>query len=660
MRCGIFVGIAVCLLGGSLALPGGVGAQDNTPAATRMEGMDVEATRDREAEVPAYSATQLPRSAAATVETFDSKEIEEINPATLFDLFGLAPGANVEFMGRKNINMVEIRGGDSLGIIVDGVYLPWSQAGRVLARLNPKLIKSVRIVRDSTAVTLGPLTAFTSPQGSPNQGFIVIETKTPSATEAGVSAGYASNNTQEYHAYAGDVREGLMYRLGLTSQTTDGRDGYNNAEDANSAYLRAGYDNDAIKFDFSLFYADGEREIQKGDAISRTSDSKWRYDPMSNLWLSMTLNKPWSDTQTTSIHYDHSAVWDDLITESYSLPSSTTYDQTDTIDDIHVWHVAEFGGNRLKGGFQAVLWNSPTGQFYYEDIPREENLFGYYLQDEQRLMDDRLTLDLGMRLDTKHILKGLDRYDSTSAQSRKLINDAWAEPAWNGSMGASYKLFKGQDVFGRFGYSSQQADSFLLPVAGKTLGTEERFKYETGLKSGWDPMLNTVVTYFFYDIRNFTDAAGSVGTGVNAINTYDQYDVGRQGVEFEANGGLPLGFSYRGTISYISQDVAEANREQPQCIYTAQLSHAWKRLETNFIVKRVDKYESNFLTLGDRYYDVGDYTRLDANVGYTFDLAGHSLKAMVYGRNLADENYETRPGWEDNGRVVGGELAFSF
>jgi len=121
-------------------------------------------------EEPAYSRLAVPESAKATTDTFTRKDIEEMHPRDVVEVIEKGLGVTTTFQGRKNLNFFKIRGNGSLGLIVDGIYIPQTQSGRELANFPLELVESIKIVRNSSMLTLGPVTAFSSTQGAPNAG----------------------------------------------------------------------------------------------------------------------------------------------------------------------------------------------------------------------------------------------------------------------------------------------------------------------------------------------------------------------------------------------------------------------------------------------------------------------------------------------------------
>jgi len=136
-----------------------------------LERIGTKAKRIGEAVTSPYAVSE---SSKLHVEVFTEEDIEAIKPETVWDVIQQAAGMEVTFQGRQHMFFANMRGGN-YGIILDGVYI--TQADRLLASLPVDSIESVSIIRDATAVTLGPLTNFGSSTGSSNQGFIVIKTK---------------------------------------------------------------------------------------------------------------------------------------------------------------------------------------------------------------------------------------------------------------------------------------------------------------------------------------------------------------------------------------------------------------------------------------------------------------------------------------------------
>lgn len=660
MKKQVIMGVALLALGSAVTQ---ASAEEQ---AVEMGGVGVTGKKDKQ---PVYSATTMPSSASATVEEFTKEDIQSIAPASVYDIAALSPGARVEFQGRKGMNALQLRGGDTVGIILDGVYIPWSQASRIMAQFPVDAIESVRIVRDSSAVTLGPFVAFSpamshdnvpSPGlGSSNQGFMVITTKKGKGPELGGIAEYGSLDTRNFQLYHGNSKGPFSYRMVGTASGTSGREGWNNAANNLSLLLNGNYDSKALKADFLVYYANGRREIQRSTKDSTAYTSLWNYDPLESLQIALNLHKPWNAVHTTSLSYARGRVTDDeYLKSSTSTTIPQAVRQEDQVETWHLWHVAATENNRLTGGFQAFLWKSPTGQFFYEGVPRKEDLFSGYLQDEYKF-NNRLTLDGGVRVDTKLIEQGSDKYSPLQATNKKIENE-WQQPAISMSIGSSYQLNEQHKLLARMGYTRQEADTFLATVGNKTLNTEERFKYEAGVEASYHPAFNPSVTLFLYDINNFAYSAATGGSGSSVYNIYDTANIIRKGVETSVKGSLPWGFGYHAGYSYITTNRGDTNKVMPHHNVSLRLSHQIGGLESNLILNYVGPYENNFLSVGNIYRPAGEYTRVDLNISYGFKLDKAQLRATVYGRNLLDDRYVTIAGWQDQGITCGAKLEVAF
>ncbi len=149
MRKRICIGLLAGLSG--LAAAGYAAEQDNNNERLEMEQIGVKAQRNR---LPVYDAAAVTESAGLTADVITREEIEAVKPRDIYDLIARAAGASSTYQGRKYMNFISMRGGDSnsVGVIIDGLYMPSSQASRILAQFPMDAIESVRIVRDSTSL----------------------------------------------------------------------------------------------------------------------------------------------------------------------------------------------------------------------------------------------------------------------------------------------------------------------------------------------------------------------------------------------------------------------------------------------------------------------------------------------------------------------------
>lgn len=610
-----------------------------------------------EANEPVYSQYAVPESAKVSTEVINRQEIEAINPKDFYDLISRAAGVESTFQGRKVMNFASIRGGDGLGIIIDGFYIPSAQASRILAQFPMDAIESVMIVRDTTSLTLGPIMGLGTYLSAPNQGFVILKTRRGTRPEVGMTGEYGTLDTYEGQLYHGNRIRLFDYRLTGTVSGSDGREGWHNAQNAKSILFSGGYDGPTLKVNTLLYYEEGMREMQRfNDLASAASrDQKWSYDPLKALWMALNVNKLWSPSQVTSLSFSHGAITDREVLASFSKPAVINNNQGDYADDYHLWHTATWGRNTLKTGIQAVWWHEPSGYASYDGKEREETLIGAYLQDQQGLMGGRLALDAGIRADEKYINKGVDKY-SPSQNTTALLRNKWSAPVVAAGVGAAYKIDGIHTVAARVGYSHADTDSFLATVNNKSLDPEERYKFELGLEGRYHPAFNPKLTLFYYNIRNYKSSVGQAGTGNNVVNIYDAFNVDRRGFEFSAAGDLPYGFAYNLNYSHIEFTNPDIDRTNPSDTLAFLLGHVYGPIQTNFSLRYVAPYLSNSFAADGKYREVGDFTRLDANVSYNYRIRKLGGRIMVYARNLLNDNYQTILTFEDVGFQCGVRL----
>ena len=657
---GSMYAIAICILVAFVSLPA---VADETKDHTKTHTLESISISAPKLEEPAYSPYAVPESSKTATETFTQEEIEAIHPKSAFDVLDFGTGIITQFQGRKSQYSLQMRGSGSYGIILDGIYLTSSTSGRILQYLPIDIIEEVKIVRDSTVLTLGPLTNFTSPQGSPNQGFVVIKTKKPLTSEGSIRLGFSSFETGKFNTYYGNRLKNHYYDIAFSIDGTEGRKNYNNAQNAYSLFAKTGYTGKKLTADLTFFAGRAKQEIQRATPISIAYDARWKYDPIKTLLATFNTNVFWTDSQSTYLGVHYSDIKADLHTGSYFEPHVTTRNQKEHFRQIDLRHTINlFNSNTLKLGGQAISWHTPTGQFYYEGIERKEEIYGFFIQDEHSSFNDRLMIDCGARIDKKHISKGIDKYFPSPGTFGKvsLMEDIWAKDALNLSFGSAFKLNSTHKLSGRISYSKQGTASSIITVNNKTLDAETQLKYEAGITANYHKSFNSTLTAFRYDIKNFRYPASYVGPPDNVITQYDSYDVKREGIELSVNGQLARLLVFFANYSYIHSNRGIDNSIIPNHSGSLRIQHTIKNFETNLMAKFVGPYESNFLAKNRKYHGIGNFTRIDANINYNCTLFGYDTKITAYGRNITDKACVTRLGFKDIGATYGAELCMKF
>ncbi len=592
---------------------------------------------EKKPQEPVYSRLTVPESAQTGTETFTREDIENMHPKDVFEVLEKGLGMVNTYQGRKGLDFSQSRGGGSnIGIIIDGIYMPGSQSSRILVNFPVELIETVTIVRDGSALTLGPLTALSSAQGAPNQGFVIITTQKPSKKQNEVKVGYGTFNTEKVHLSHGDKIGDYYYDMAYTKNKTDGKDNWYNASHSDSVYLKGGYEGKDFSSNISFYSDHSAREFQRGTLPNGTlENSKWKYDPLNSCMFSIDAAKKWNAHHTTALSFGYSAVTDTMVTATFGSTTRPTYQaESNRVNEFNLWHTISSNKDTMRIGMQQIRWHSPNGELSYAKKEQQEELYGYYVFDEHKV-SDKLTLDGGMRLDKHHITVG-------TAMSGKKIADVWAGDATSYSLGAAYKLDNVYKLSTNFTYSKQPTDEFIKILNNKVVDPEVRKKYEVGIKANYHKGLNATLTAFYYDIDNYKLLVGTQGTGANLVNIYDSANVGRKGIELGFNGQLSEQWSYNLGYSYMNSSNATDNSQIPRNTYTMRLNYKHKDINANLSVQKMGDFIGGTMPgLGvgvTTSAPVGDFTRVDVNVSKAINK---DVKINLYGRNLTNQQYAT-------------------
>ena len=632
---------------------------------------------------PVTSPYAVPESSQLQTEVITAEEIQALHPATVWDVFEQVPGVEVTYQGRQHIDFGNMRGSGSYGVILDGVYMPTTT--RILAMFPTDAIESMIFVRDATALTLGPLTNFGTSTGSSNQGFAVIKTKRSSKLEGGLIASYGTFDTEKGHLYQGAKIGNFDYRIAATYNSTDGKnDGelhdWYNASDNRSFLFRGGYTVSAFNADVLYYHSRGERQFQRGmirlpdnkgsyALVGTLHDAKWKIDPMTYDTVAVNLSKPWNDAQTTTLQYAYSRLQVHTVQDSFN-PGPTfkvsERDQDGYSQNASLRHIVNWRNNTFKVGGQFLTYRSPDGIAPNTGRRFSERMYSLFVHDEHRMLNDRLTVDAGIRVDRKYYV------DSTV--SGRPMHD-WADPTYTCALGASYKLNSLLTLTGRYAYSENSEGDYQVSYEGASLSPEKRSRYEAGLLANIHRSFNPWITLFYYNTKDqkvgATDSKGKpvpafidpvTGDEINYVVTND---VVTKGVEIGINGQIWQPLTYYLSYSYKTTNSGAANRSMAHHLASARLNYQYKNAFANVSARYVGSKDRSAYggSGGVVFYSLGDYTRFDANVGCNLKIFDRDTRFTLYGRNLGDKHYATRyvtGAYYDPGRQIGVELAVSF
>ena len=235
------------------------------------------------------------------------------------------------------------------------------------------------------------------------------------------------------------------------------------------------------------------------------------------------------------------------------------------------------------------------------------------------------------------------------------IEDKWTKAAFNVAAGALYKLNESNAFTLKLAYASNAPASEISTAEGYDLEKEEQYKYEIGYE--FNPKNFTIAAnIFYYDINNLKSPY-YIGTAADPEIVFGQYDQKRYGGEISLGGKIDS-FDYLLNYAYVKAD--EKDNEIPNHLATLQLGYTQGNINTNITAHYISKFQSNFFTTDGEYHDVGDFVTIDVGLDYNHKLKDYDAVASIYGRNITNQKYMTKIGWENVGSVFGISYAVKF
>ncbi|MDY0123369.1 TonB-dependent receptor plug domain-containing protein [Sulfurimonas sp.] len=636
----------------------------------------VEVTQEGSLKAPMQNeAFSAPETSKLTIDKLTEEEIKIANPKNVFEAINMTAGANIQFQGRKNSAIITFRGSPNIysaaafGVILDGALLAPMSSLRMMESLSMDVIESIEVIRDASALTLGPIAGFGTPNGSPTLGYIVIKTKLPKRDGGSAKFAYESFNTKIADISYGGINDKIFYLASLSGYFTDGRDNFNTAQERGSVFVRSGYIDEGFSATISAYYSNADKETQKAtDPLSKVTSSEWKYEPMENEFISAILEKDFNQNNKTTLQLSHTkTTWsqDYDRTNPSQLPPYYFKGEQST-DSIDLRHAIKLNNTLVKVGVQAMFYNAPDGELFYEGYERKEQIYGTFIHASHSFDNNRLTIDESFRVDRKHIDSSIERYDPNSVLAGNvtklnnaelsIIEDQWAKSSIALSLGAIYKFDDNLEGSARFAYLTSGTPDDALSADGSDMKDEESYRYEAGLKKRINEYFNPTLNLFLYDNKNIKSPI-YLGTNTDPYIVFNQIDQKRYGGELGFEGTdkeLYYSFSY----AYATADVK--NNEIPKHTVSAILQKKIGDYALNFSGKYLSAYESNFFTIDKKYHDIGDFISINLSLDYNHKLLGNDAKLSIYSRNLTDDNYVTIFGFENQGRVIGASYEFKF
>lgn len=620
-------------------------------------------------------AFSAPETSKLAIDKLSEEEIKIANPKNIFEAINQTAGANVQFQGRKNSAIITFRGSSNIysaaafGVILDGALLSPMSSLRILESLSVDVVESIEVIRDASALTLGPIAGFGTPNGAPTLGFIVIKTKLPQDNGGVAKFSYESFNTKKVDLSYGGIHDKIFYLASVNGLSTNGQKDYNTAEDRGSIFLRSGYVGDEFTATISAYYSNSEKETQRAtNDMSMVGASRWRYEPIENEFVSAIFEKDFGANNRTTLQLSHSkTLWSqDYDRTNPSQAPGLYFKGTQSTDSIDLRHAIKLDNTIVKVGTQAMYYDAPNGELFYEGYQRKEQIYGAFLHASHAFMDNKLIVDESLRVDKKHTDSSVERYDPNSVladnvtklnnQKLSIIEDKWAKASIAFSFGALYKFSDSLEASARFAYLTSGTTDDAMSADGSAMKDEKNYRYELGVKKVVNQYFNPTLNLFLYDNKNIKSPL-YFGTNNDPYIVFNQIDQKRYGGEFGFDGKID---SLYYSFSYAHATADAKKNEIPKHNISALMQKKIGNFALNFSGKYLSTYESNFFTIDKKYHDVGDFISINLSLDYNHKLFQNDAKLSLYSRNLLDENYMTIFGFEDQGRVIGTSYEFKF
>lgn len=614
-----------------------------------------------EAGLKTYDVYSEPKSFKNNTQTFTEKDFKSLPINSVYEMLDYGTGAYIKNHGRKSPVFPSIRAGSNLGIILDGAYLLSPAASKVLMHLPVSAVKSMKVVRDASALNLGPLSSMVGPMTSNRtEGFLVIETfgAHEKAGKTNLNAKVGSHGEVGADLSFGDkLGESLAARGTLAYETKDGKpEYYNGYQRQVGLWKLAGY-HDKFDWQVNFFHSDGEMELQRGQkpgVNDQIANAKWEYDPMEMRMLNSQAGFHWNENNTTAIRLGYTDSRASLQQRSHVNPNMhTTEDTIEKFYSFDLSHSVKFANNALRFGYNQMHYDNPTGMLFYPGFAKKETYKSWYLQNETQF--NKFTVDAGARIDQRTIDKGYEQLSMGDNGPRRLIEDVKLDDLLTFALGGSYEMSEKTLFTARSLYTEQQPVS-VYTTNSSQLPKENRIRLELGWSQAWLPALNTNVTLFNERLKDAAYVAKQVTqTDGTLLNVYDTKSWENNGIEVEFKGRYQK-IGYEIGLSYV--DLGDENATNvPNSLARARVFYDNNVWNANLGIRAVDEYASSSHASAGK---VGNFQTVDASVGRKIHWLGYEHKVSVYGKNLTDKKYETMAGFPNEGLNLGVSYSVEF
>lgn len=585
--------------------------------------------------VSATRTNQTIENTAASVTVISDKEIEENLAKSIEEVLEYTPGVTMNSSPRQGAQTINIRGmeGKRVKILVDGSSQPGSFEGSFsfinssAITIDPDMLKSVEIVKG----------AASSLHGSDAIGGVVaFETKDPSdflkdgediGGQAKLAYSSEDKSFSEHVALAnrfGDLETLVAFtrRDGEELQNFSDR---NNLQDyaidsqdtsANNLLVKLQYqmdDNHRVEFLAELIQDTVDSDIHHSSHPSYTGEDETKQNrfAIKHIWFADTAI---ADTVTSKISYISKD--ENGITKRFkpagtdragnpTAPNNQTKDYVYTEDKVEIEsqldkemnnHYLVYGLSYTKSDISNtnMEYNSDPAtddKIYIYTPDAKEQKFGFFLQDEIALANDKIVVTPGIRFD--HF--STDPGDNTGEDLKK-----FSDSAVTGRIGATYKATQSGTAFAQVsqGFRAPSFDELYYtydnPAHGyvndpnPNLKSETSLSYELGYRHRTQATSSEFAIYYS-DYDKFIEQVVTDETGRLTHHSYVNIESAViKGIEFSNQMlwnelvGAPDGLSTNFVASYTEGEDGKGNALNSVNPWNAVLAFNFDAPSTNW------------------------------------------------------------------------------
>ena len=640
---------------------------------------------------PVREPAAVPLNNQVFTESIDRRAIELRNPFTAVELISfISPAVVRTNQNRKYKSFFDVRGA-KVSLVLDGFVVQdgSSNSGmrgddRILEFLNPDIVESVDILKDSTALIYG----------GAKGGVFYIKTRRPSKkhNQLKLEMGSFGEFTTGLN-FTDIINKKSAYFAGFNYRKFDGPESKNAGYKDVGAFLKYFYtpgDRDDFIFtynrDIGMFQipvdepqASGQFKLLpniKPNTYSIVIDPLygWSYEPWMNTFTDFNYTKKWSGRQSTNFQLSRLEVTNDFHNPrgigANPVGHIDSHRVLETTTAMALRHTVKTANNIIfRTGYSLDHWYNPTGKLYWEKMNNEDKKHTLYLQTEIPVSGDKLVFDAGIRRDRRYIIRE-QKSRTPAGKALAPITDQWENPRNSVSGGLTYKPSENDTLSMRYAALIMTPVDRIATQNGAELVNEKdkiiNFGIEHKFKNTAKP-LSAELNIFKNDMKNsivddgtkFIDAAKTT-----VMRVFKNTDTVSKGGELKLNMTLNSLFELSlgaGLISY-SPDITS----KPKKNYITELkynnrtngisaalygrfigafdssaSYTYKDAANKTVTERLAAYQlGNFWDCGFSLSKKIDPEKEDSN------------KISITVRNLFDKKYETMPMAPDFGRRV--------